>query len=92
MTVRELIEMLESEDPDAEVRSMQQPSWPFEYEIAGVVTREAIYAARRDSEPGGDDDDDDEPESDEKPQATVFLLEGRQVCYGDKVAWEAGGY
>ena len=92
MKVKDLIEMLQSEDPEAEVRSMQQPSWPFEYEVSGVVTREAITEFRRlelEYEPGALAEEEYDPEADEKPAATVFLLEGRQVCYGSKVAWEA---
>jgi hypothetical protein len=33
VTVTELIQHLESCDPDAEVRLAQQPVWPFEYAI-----------------------------------------------------------
>jgi hypothetical protein len=36
MTVEELIEELEQLDPEAEVRWASQPSWPFEYDCAGV--------------------------------------------------------
>jgi hypothetical protein len=35
MTVQELIDELESFDGEAEVRFLAQPSWPFEYTIAG---------------------------------------------------------
>ncbi len=37
MTVAELIEELKYMEQDAEVRFASQPSWPFEYDIAGVV-------------------------------------------------------
>jgi hypothetical protein len=37
MRVRELIEELEGMNPEAEVRFASQPSWPFEYNIQGVV-------------------------------------------------------
>ena len=33
VTVTDLIQELESCDPDAEVRLAQQPTWPFEYAI-----------------------------------------------------------
>ena len=40
MTVRELIEELEHLDGNTEVRFASQPSWPFEYDIVGVVVAE----------------------------------------------------
>lgn len=46
MTVAELIDVLESLDPDMEVRFASQPSWPFEYSISDVCeTEEAVYLA-----------------------------------------------
>lgn len=73
MNVRELIEELEQYDDDTEVRLMSQPSWPFEYGIEGVTERDAFQ--------GDDDDEDDAADN------SVFLLEGRQLCYGSKNAW-----
>lgn len=77
MTVRELIGVLEEQDPDAEVRLMIQPSWPFEHAIAGVWTPD---------EPNPYDD-----ESGFLPADTdgpvVYLTEGRQLAYGSKRAW-----
>ena len=37
MTNEELIQELQYLDPEAEVRIAQQPSWPFEYDVNGVV-------------------------------------------------------
>ena len=37
MTVKDLIELLQAQDPDAQVFMAQQPRWPFEYAIADVV-------------------------------------------------------
>src|SRR5690606_27099311 len=37
MKVRDLIEILEDQDPDAEVLVMSQENWPFENAIAGVA-------------------------------------------------------
>jgi hypothetical protein len=34
--VSELIELLEEQDPDAEVLVMMQQNWPFECSLAGV--------------------------------------------------------
>ncbi len=70
MTVQELIDELECFDPEAEVRFLAQPSWPFEYTIAAVV--EAIN--RPDDLSGYRD----------TPARRVLLVEGRQACYGDQ--------
>ena len=37
MTVEELIQELEYMDRNMEIRIAQQPSWPFEYDVNGVV-------------------------------------------------------
>ena len=79
MTVDELIERLtEYRDVlggDTEVRSMQQPSWPFEYSIDGLVSTHEMRS---------EDDDDD----DSKAETKVFILEGTKLCYGSKAAWD----
>ena len=36
MTVEELIQELQYQDPELEVRIASQPSWPFEYKVNGV--------------------------------------------------------
>lgn len=82
MKVSEMIAQLEEQlenEGDIEVRIMSQPNWPFEYEIEGLVSSKEI--AERTNDPA-----DDEPEDREPPR--VFVLEGRQVCYGNKDAWE----
>ena len=84
MKVRDLIEMLEDQDPDAEVLIMSQENWPFENAIAGVAIREDFV----------DDDEDDEPGDErryEKGTAPndVFIVEGQQLRYGSKAAWNA---
>ena len=87
MKVKELIEYLEDENPDAEVLIMSQPSWPFEHSVAGVVGNEILLR---------DADADDPFDSDEHPKTfdgatldkdRVFILEGRQLRYGNKDAW-----
>ena len=78
MTVRELIELLEDQDQDATVLIMSQPSWPFEHEVRGVAAR-ADFA---EVDPDGDPADRRRPED-------VFLVEGGQLRYGDKAAWDA---
>lgn len=87
MKVRDLIEILEDQDPDAEVLIMSQENWPFENAIAGVAVREDFV----------DDDEEDEGDEDgtepryEKGTAPndVFIVEGQQLRYGSKAAWNA---
>ncbi len=87
MMIHELIERLEKlrevHGPDCEVRLMTQPTWPFETAIGGIVSSEEIH--RADAERcrpfyAIDDDDDAPPE-------VVFILEGTQLGYGSKSAW-----
>ena len=59
-------------DSDAEVRIMAQQSWPFENAIQGVTARDEFA----------------EEITEDKEGNTVFLVEGRQICYGDEKAWE----
>jgi hypothetical protein len=77
MTVQELIDELETCDGDAEVRFLAQPSWPFEYTIAGVVEAtgqpEDLSGYRQ------------------TPARRVLLVEGRQACYGDSRAFDSVG-
>lgn len=79
MKVSELIELLEEQDPDAEVLVMSQENWPFECAIAGVATRDEILRADADErddclDPGAHRND-------------VFIVEGEQLRYGSKTAW-----
>jgi len=57
MKVSELIELLEEQDPDAEVLMMMQENWPFECALAGVTTRAEMLRADREDR----DEDDEEP-------------------------------
>jgi hypothetical protein len=87
MKVSELIELLEEQDPDAEVLLMMQQNWPFECSLAGVTTREEMLRADRD-EDRADDDDDEEPRFERgTAKNDVFLVEGEQLRYGSKTAW-----
>jgi len=86
MKVSELIELLEAQDPNAEVLVMSQPNWPFELSLAGVTTREEMLRADRDED--GDGDDDEEPRLERgTAKSDVFLVEGEQLRYGSKTAW-----
>ena len=84
MTVGELIERLQDFDPQARVHLMMQPSWPFEYSIAGVTARDEFTESAWD-EDGNDtaiDTDGGEHADD------VFLCEGQQLRYGNRKAWD----
>ena len=88
MKVSELIEILEDMDPEAEVFLGVQPGYPFEHRIGGVCQR-------------GDwveEDETDEPwtgrdrwgaSDGQFPRNDVLLLDGGQVRYGSKAAWDA---
>lgn len=71
MKVKELMEVLSELEPDAQVLIASQPNWPFEIELAGVVTR-----AECDEAP-------EQPSRDGTP-TDVFLVEGQQLRYGSK--------
>jgi hypothetical protein len=81
MTIDELIERLEEYRDDlggdTEVRLMTQQNWPFENEITGLASGAEINEC-------DDEEDDDDVEDDN----VVFLVEGRQRCYGSQRAWE----
>ncbi|AMV35304.1 hypothetical protein VN12_24475 [Pirellula sp. SH-Sr6A] len=61
---------------DAEVRLMTQQNWPFENRICGVTSGRDMNET---------DDDDDQDVADDN---TVYIVEGGQICYGSKRAWE----
>ena len=81
MTLNELIERLEEyrdlHGEDCEVRLMTQQNWPFENAITGLVSGAEI----NDTEDEGGDDD-------VEADAVVYIVEGTQLCYGSKRAWQ----
>jgi hypothetical protein len=81
MTLDDLIERLEGYREelggDAEVRLMTQQQWPFENEITGLASGAEINAVR-------DAEDYQDVEADD----VVYIVEGRQRCYGSTRAWE----
>ena len=83
MTIDQLIERLEEYRDliggDAEVRLMTQQQWPFENTIVGVCSGEEINDA-------ADDDPDDDGDVD--ADAVLYIVEGQQLEYGTKRAWE----
>lgn len=42
MTVSELLELLDDQDPNAEVRLAFQPRWPLAHTVAGVASGDAV--------------------------------------------------
>ncbi len=96
MKVSDLIELLEVMDPDADVYIMAQPNWPFEHGLSGVCQRSDFTEA-------DECDDDDEENGEDTPRGRdrwsasesqlpgndVFLVEGSQLRYGNKNAWDA---
>ena len=80
MTLNELIERLEEyrdlHGEDCEVRLMTQQNWPFENAITGLVSGAEI------------NDTDDEDDEDVDTDAVVYIVEGTQLGYGSKRAWE----
>lgn len=79
MTIRQLKDLLEQYDEDTEIRIMSQPSWPFEYETAGVWRHELEISE-------GGDIEDFTPAGAEAE--VVYLVEGSQLAYGSKRAWD----
>ena len=81
MNLDTLIEILndyrEEFGGDAEVRLMTQQNWPFENAITGLASGAEINEA--------DEDDDACVEDD----AVVYIVEGTQLKYGSKRAWDA---
>ena len=88
MTINELISTLEDYRDeiggDAEVRLMTQQNWPFENSIHGLVSGNQINEATNEG-------DDDEYEGDVEDDGVLYIVEGRQLGYGTKLAWELVG-
>lgn len=93
MKVRDLIEILEDQDPEAEVLIMSQENWPFENAIAGVAMREDFVDDDEEDEEDEDDEDDEDGTERQYEKGTapndVFIVEGQQLRYGSKAAWNA---
>ncbi len=100
MNVRQLKELLEDLDDNVEVRLMIQQSWPFECSIRGGITDKEIVSARTEHDADKDweylTEDERKIALEEKKEAwaaesnpgVLYLLEGSQLGYGDKIAWE----
>lgn len=73
LTVGELKERLDGVDDEVEVRLVEQPSWPFEYSLAGVTLLT---------------DHDLEHDGDHEAEEILYLVEGRQICYASHDLFE----
>lgn len=86
MTLDTLIEILtdyrDELGGDAEVRLMTQQQWPFENRICGLISGQEMNDADDDDDAGSDD-------SDVAEDAVVYIVEGSQMGYGSKRAWES---
>ena len=88
MTLNELIERLEDYrtefgNGDIEVRLMTQQSWPFENGIYGITSGQEIN-----NEDDEFEDGDDLHDGDASEDAVVYIVEGGQLGYGTKRAWD----
>lgn len=85
MTLDTLIEILndyrEEFGGNAEVRLMTQQNWPFENRICGLTSGQEMNEAM-------DNDDDEADDNDVADDAVIFIVEGEQLSYGSKRAWE----
>jgi hypothetical protein len=86
MKVHQLIAILEEQDGDAEVFIMSQETWPFEVALHGVAIRVDMEDGDEDDEEGDDDAAGARVEG--TSSNDVFLVEGRQLRYGSKTAWD----
>ena len=64
---------------EAEVFIMTQPSWPFENSILQVCIRQEIDECQV---------DEDTYSTNGVKSSDVFIVEGQQIRYGNKKAWE----
>jgi hypothetical protein len=65
---------------DADVRLMTQQNWPFENSVCGVTSGQEINDTDNEGEGEGDPD--------VAGENIVYIVEGGQICYGSKRAWE----
>lgn len=85
MKVKELIEILEGMNPEAEVYTMSQKQWPFENVVKAVVERDLFEEVDREEEDAKAQED---PYYRRKTVDDVFIVEGKQIRYGNKEAWD----
>jgi len=87
MTIQELIDRLQDFDPNAEVRLMTQENWPFQNSIRGICDARDLR----------DEDECDCAEAKcpccnpDEPDEVAYIVEGSQLGYGNKNAWNIAG-
>lgn len=81
MMVKELMELLEEESPDAEVRLVFQQSFPHVYSVLGVASDLEVAEVE-----GGDCQ---EPCNARPAKDVVYLVEGDWLAHGPSAAWVA---
>lgn len=84
MKVKELFAFLKDMDPEATVLIMSQANWPFEYSVSRITTR----ASMLDEDEDEDDTEDESMTRDGMQPSDVFLVEGTQLRYGSRRAWQ----
>ncbi len=91
MKVQELIEILQDMDPGADVWVMSQENYPFEHRVAGVCQRGdwADDAEEGETTEPWTDRDRWGASDAQLPANDVFIVEGGQVRYGARAAWDA---
>lgn len=86
MTLDQIIERLteyrEELGGDTEVKLMTQQNWPFENTITGLCSGQEI------NDHWGPEEDDVEDDEDVEDDVVVYIVEGEQIGYGSKRAWE----
>lgn len=87
MTINDLIERLEEYriefGGDCEVRLMTQQNWPFENGIVGLTSGSEIN-----DEDDEFEDDDDLHDGEASDEDVIYIVEGGQLGYGTKRAWD----
>lgn len=81
MNLETLIQLLceyrDEHGPEAEVRLMTQQNWPFENHVAGITSGSEM-----------NEDDEEMDDHDVEDDSTIYIVEGGQIGYGSKRAWE----
>jgi hypothetical protein len=87
MTIDDLMQRLEQYREElggeCEVRLMTQQNWPFEQTIRGLASGLEINERDEDEEDGDGEDADVEDDH------VLYIVEGQQLGYGSKRAWDA---
>lgn len=85
MKVKDLIALLSSENPEAEVRMALQPEYPHAHDEAGVASDAAVAETElEEKEP------DEYEEGAARPaKEVVYVVQGQWRSYGSRAAWDA---